>query len=106
MAQKPDEQAVCARCGKDLDSNNMYLAHDSSSARSAGLCRVEHIVAWVMRGAEWQVEKPWELAPDERTAEGEIELLRRRDGTETTTAFESPDALRQWASAGGPWARD
>lgn len=68
------------------------------------LCRSEHIVAWVMRGAQWQLERPWEVAAEQRAANGPIRLVRHRSGVVSEREFDDPEALREWASRGGFWS--
>lgn len=80
------------------------MVHGSGAGEAAFLCRVEHIVAWVLRGAPWQLERPWEAAPEDRVAHGALVLERHRAGEKVTYKFESPEELRAWASRGGPWA--
>lgn len=82
------------------------MIRDSSGERSAHLCRSEHIVAWVMRGAEWQLERPWEVASADRRATGALVLTRVRAGERIERSFASAEELREWASAGGFWAAD
>ncbi|MBJ7354897.1 MAG: hypothetical protein JHC98_08735 [Thermoleophilaceae bacterium] len=68
------------------------------------MCRSEHIVAWVMRGAQWQWERPWEIEPGDRSAGGPVEVERARSGASIERSFESPEELRAWASAGAFWS--
>ena len=84
----------CARCGREIDPDEHYEVVGVASVK---LCRVEHIVAWVMRGARWKDGTP-------SGASEPLELIRRRAGSEINERFESPEELRAWASAGGHWA--
>lgn len=106
MTEKPLEQAVCARCGTAIDVADCFLISDPEGERTAHLCRTEHIVAWVMRGAEWQFERPWEVDVTDRRATGELVLTRVRSGERIELSFDGPEELREWASAGGFWAAD
>lgn len=101
---KPHEQAVCARCGAAIDVADFFEIRAKDGAGSAFLCRTEHIVAWVMRGAEWQLERPWEVAEVDRRASGPLTLVRGRSGEATERTFEDTEALRKWAVAGGFWS--
>lgn len=98
------EPAACARCGKAIDPDDSFLVIAGAGGGQAAICRVEHIVAWVMRGAGWQSERPWEDGVP-KAADGPVTLIRRRAGAELDEQFESPEGLRAWASAGGHWAR-
>ncbi len=102
--EKPLEQAVCARCDRAIDLADHFEIRDLAGAGQAFLCRSEHIVAWVLRGAGWQFERPWEIDPERRAASGRLLLIRRRAGEELSREFENIDALKEWASAGGFWA--
>ena len=97
----PAEPVVCARCGTSIDPDDSYLVRSDDGDGQAAICRTEHIVAWVMRGAGWQSDTPWEAG----NATGAVTLVRRRAGEEIVEQFESPEGLRAWASAGGHWAK-
>ena len=74
----------CARCNAVLDPADCFVVEGT------GLCRLEHIVAWVLRGG----------AP-----EGPLTVTRHRMGHEIADEFPDAEALRAWASAGGAWSR-
>ena len=74
----------CARCNAPLDPADCFVVEGT------GLCRLEHIVAWVLRGG----------AP-----EGPLTVTRHRMGHEVVDSFDSAEELRAWASAGGRWGR-
>jgi len=103
--EKPLEQAVCARCGAAIDPSDSFQVRSDDGEGTAFLCRTEHIVAWVLRGAPWQLERPWDHPEEERNARGAVVLERRRAGLTVTTKFDDLEALRSWASAGGAWGR-
>ena len=94
-SQTPLEKEFCARCGREIDPDDHFEVVGEQSVK---LCRVEHIVAWVMRGARWKDGTP---AGDGSA----LSLIRRRAGTEISEQFESPEGLRAWASAGGHWGK-
>lgn len=96
--------ASCARCGRPIDAADHFVVTSPDGSSRAALCRTEHIVAWVLRGAAWQVERPWEVEPAERSAAGPVRLVRVRSGETLEREFADPDELRAWASAGGFWA--
>lgn len=86
------------RCGNAVDPDDSYKVMDPESDEFAWICRVEHLVAWVLRGAGWDSGSA-NAAPDVP-----LILERHRAGARTTYEFENPEALRAWASAGGPWS--
>lgn len=90
----------CARCAREIDSDDAYSVVDALTEQTVWICRVEHIVAWVMRGAKFGDGR------NARPAEGALRLTRHRSGTQTEYAFDNPEALRAWASAGGPWGSE
>lgn len=106
MSEKPLEQAVCARCGAAIDPSDHFEVLAIGGDGSAFLCRSEHIVAWVMRGAQWQVDRPWELDPDARSADGAVKVKRARSGQIIEREFASSEELRAWASAGAFWSQE
>jgi hypothetical protein len=73
---------------------------------SAYLCRSEHIVAWVMRGAQWQFESPWEVDAEVRSATGGVRVERARSGEIIQRSFKNTEELRAWASAGAFWSAE
>jgi hypothetical protein len=101
---KPLEQAVCARCGTAIDPSDHFLVRAARGDGSAYLCRSEHIVAWVMRGAQWQFERPWEVDAEARSASGAVRVERARSGAIIEREFDSSEDLRAWASAGAFWS--
>ncbi|MBJ7457621.1 MAG: hypothetical protein JHD02_00390 [Thermoleophilaceae bacterium] len=98
-------QAVCARCGAAIDLSDHFHVRALDGEAGAFLCRTEHIVAWVMRGAHWQLERPWEVDAELRSATGGVQLRRARSGETIERSFASVDDLRAWASAGGFWSQ-
>lgn len=85
------------RCGNAIDSEDAYKVLDPSSDEHAWICRVEHLVAWVLRGAGW------DSGLSEADPDAPLLVERHRAGTTTEYSFENLEALRSWASAGGPW---
>lgn len=98
--------AVCARCGKAIDGNDCFEIRGQGPDQFAHLCRSEHVVAWVLRGAQWQLEKPWEAAKEDLAADGSLHLIRHRDGESITRDFANAEDLRAWASAGAFWGEN
>jgi hypothetical protein len=105
-SNKPLEQAVCARCGAAIDPSDHFVVRSAVGDASAYLCRSEHIVAWVMRGAQWQFERPWEIDAADRAADGALRVERERSGQTIERDFANPEELRAWASAGAFWSSE
>ena len=63
-------------------------------------------MAWVMRGAQWQLERPWEVDAEDRTASAGVTVERARSGETIKRAFDNTEELRVWASAGAFWSVD
>lgn len=106
MSDKPLEQAVCARCGAAIDPSDHFEVLATDGDEAAYLCRSEHIVAWVMRGAQWQFDRPWEIDPEARSATGAVKVKRARSGQIIERDFASAEELRAWASAGAFWSQE
>jgi hypothetical protein len=81
----------CARCGRALDPDDCFRVVGQGEGDPAGFCRLEHIVAWVLRGAD-------PVPP--------LTLTHHRLGHEIVDEFGSVDELRAWASGGGRWGRE
>lgn len=80
-----------------IDSEDCYSVSSADLSRRVWICRVEHIVAWVLRGATW------DDGQDDASSDGRLKLTRFRAGTASELVFDDPERLREWASAGGPW---
>lgn len=106
IGEKPVEQAVCARCGAAIDPSDHFVVRAVNTDGTAFLCRSEHIVAWVMRGAQWQFDRPWEIDADERSASAGVKVERARSGQRIEREFASAEELRAWASAGAFWSTE
>ena len=106
MTEEPLVQAVCARCGAAIDPSDHFEVLAVDGDGSAFLCRSEHIVAWVMRGAQWQFDRPWDIDPGARSATGALKVKRSRSGQIIERDFESAEELRAWASDGAFWSRE
>ena len=103
----------CTWCGAAVASDEGFRCVEPAGARLATFCRLEHIVAWGLRGAHW------EAAPADLTAsvEGDcsfcggelpdtrVIVVRARGEARVTDGFCNVDHLVQWAKAGGHYAR-
>jgi hypothetical protein len=83
--------------------------------RRAVFCRLEHIVAWAIRGARWEPlpegghARAEELVDDcahcgARLEEAHVLLVRARGEHRVPDGFCSVDHLLEWAKAGGRYA--
>ncbi len=103
----------CARCGRALNADDAFGLTGLGEGERAGFCRLEHVVAWVMRGATWDragssATRPAE--PPERCSECEaapasLVLVHHRLGRAVADGFCSLEHLRAWSAAGGRWRR-
>lgn len=104
MTSETDSKATCARCGDPIDPADYFLISAETGDGEVAICRTEHIAAWVMRGAAWQLDRPWEVEAAAHSANGPLRLERHRSGEVVVRRFVSADELGQWAIAGGFWA--
>jgi hypothetical protein len=101
----------CARCGRDLGDGDAFALTGGDPGERASFCRLEHVVAWVLRGATWDpagsvARRPAELP--ERCSQCDasapaLVLVHHRLGSEVIDGFCSIEHLRAWCSAGGRW---
>lgn len=101
--QRPSEIAVCARCGTPVAPADHFRVSSADGTAEAVFCRSEHIVAWVLRGAQWQTDRPWEVPPVQRAAQGPLLLERVRADERIERRFKDTEELRRWSSDGGFW---
>ena len=105
----------CTWCGTPVAAYDGYRLYAPAGERHAVFCRLEHIVAWGIRGAHWEAGvDPWTAAADEAisrcaqcaTELGEVHVLlvRARGDHRIPDGFCSVDHLVEWAKAGGRWA--
>lgn len=92
-----------------------FRLYAPAGERHAMFCRLEHIVAWGIRGAHWEagVDRS-AAAADEAVSRcahcaaplGEVHVLlvRARGDHRIPDGFCSVDHLVDWAKAGGRWA--
>jgi hypothetical protein len=77
---------TCSWCGSDA-GEDYWSARSDTDEHQAILCRLEHVVPWAMKGPGW----------------GAVVLVHHRAAHEITETFESVEAMRAWAAAGGRW---
>jgi hypothetical protein len=65
-----------------------FRAEEHPGARVATFCRLEHVVPWAMRRADWQ---------------GGVSVTRHRGEHRIHDEFASVGDFADWAKAGGRW---
>jgi hypothetical protein len=107
-------QATCSACEHGIDAEEGWRAYQPSAARWTAFCRLEHLVPWSFRGAEWR-EGPSTLPPgceheprcalcDEALGDDRVALIRHRGGYRIADGFCSEKHMVEWAKSGGRWA--
>lgn len=107
-------EAACGWCKLHVGPDDGLRLYEPESGSCAAFCRLEHVVPWLMRGADW--DSDGELDEDDeglglgrcaQCGDGldheRILLVRHRGPYRIGDAFCGPEHLRQWASAGGRW---
>ena len=107
--------AACTWCGAQVPADDGFRVYAPAGERHAVFCRLEHVVAWGIRGAHWEagVDRTAAVA-DEAVSEcaycatplGDVHVLlvRTRADHRIPDGFCSVDHLVEWAKAGGRWA--
>ncbi len=107
---------VCTWCGTAVERDDGYRLAEPAGERRAAFCRLEHVVPWAIQGPHWEPGSPPEPsglgeAADtcshcgERLSDVHVLLVRHRGEHRIPDAFCSVTHLREWAQAGGRWAR-
>lgn len=107
--------AECTWCGTPVALEDGYRAFAPAGERQALFCRLEHVVAWGIRGAHWQAGIDGEAVAadqevsrcafcDARLADAHVLLVRARGEHRIPDGFCSVDHMVEWAKAGGRWA--
>ncbi len=102
---------ACTWCGEPVAADDGLRAR--SGQGRATFCRLEHVVPWVMRGADWEPgsEPP---VPDAGAAcavcgaplgAGAVSLVRTRGPHEVADGLCGTEHLLAWAKAGGRYGR-
>lgn len=108
-------QDRCAWCGVDVEPTGGFRAYEVEGGRRAVFCRLEHIVAWAIRGAWWEpLPEAAHARADELVHEcahcgaplepAHVLLVRARGPHRVPDGFCGVDHLLAWAKAGGRWA--
>jgi hypothetical protein len=106
---------ACTWCGRRVEADDGFRLYAPAGERHAVFCRLEHIVAWGIRGAHWEagVDRV-AAAADEAVSQCalcaaplrdvHVLLVRARGDHRIPDGFCSVDHLVDWAKAGGRWA--
>lgn len=105
----------CTWCGTDVDPDDGFRAYEVAGARRAVFCRLEHVVAWGIRGAHWDAAAEGEGAETDAgvhecahcgapLGEAHVLLVRLRGEARIPDGFCTVDHLLAWARRGGRWA--
>lgn len=76
----------CSWCGASVGPGEGFRAEEQPGERSAVFCRLEHVVPWAMKRADW---------------EGGVVVTRHRGEHRIHDAFPSVDDFAAWAKGGG-----
>jgi len=106
----------CTWCGAEVDPYDGFRARQEPGARTAVLCRLEHVVPWAMQGARWEAAEAEEtpVAPEtpdicarcgQPLTDARVTLTRHRGEHRIPDSFCSVDHMARWANAGGRYAR-
>jgi hypothetical protein len=104
---------VCSWCGNKVDKDDGFRVAEPDGERVATFCRLEHVVAWILKGPHWEPGKIAAADSDsglgvcahcgEDVAEGRVLLVRHRGEHRIGDAFCSLDHLLAWTKRGGRW---
>jgi ribosomal protein L24E len=109
------EHDRCAWCGADVELGDGFRAYEMDGGRRAVFCRLEHIVAWAIRGAWWEPLEDIEHAHADDLVHdcahcgaplvpGHVLLVRARGVHRVPDGFCTVGHLLEWAKAGGRYA--
>jgi hypothetical protein len=103
---------VCSWCGVDVGRDEGFRAAEPAGERRAVFCRLEHIVPWIIQGADWErgrITRSGE--PDDALGrcalcgadlgEHRVLLVRHRGEHRIGDAFCRTEHLLEWAKGGG-----
>lgn len=95
---------ACVWCGASAADG--FVLVDAANARGARFCRLEHLVAWSIRGPRWEAAPAAVDALPERcslceAAAPALLLVRTRGPHRIVDGFCTLDHLLAWARAGG-----
>jgi len=105
-------ELACTWCGTAVAPDSGYRVAEPTGERRAIFCRLEHIVPWVIQGAQWLPGREpgpqhnglgrcaWCAQP---VGDRVVLLVRHRGAHRLGDAFCGTEHLLEWAKAGGRW---
>jgi hypothetical protein len=104
----------CSWCANDVDADDGFRVAEPDGERRATFCRLEHVVPWIIQGADWQ---PGRIVDDEdddaalgvcalcgeELGDGRVLVVRHRGAHRIADGFCRLDHLLDWAKRGGRW---
>jgi hypothetical protein len=107
----------CAWCGRPVGQDDGFRLVEHPGNRGAAFCRLEHVVPWAMRGAQWEAGEALERSGLDELREcshcgrlldeSQLRLVRHRRVSgqlhRIPDGFCSVEHLLEWAKAGGRW---
>lgn len=119
-----DESMTCSWCATAAPGEGSFRLVDFTARRQVAFCRLEHVIPWIIREGKRQRGTVESLGNEQLDAArdrlgqrcshcGEpvgqagrpLLLTRQRAGQSIDDSFCGFEHLRQWAAAGGRWAR-
>jgi hypothetical protein len=104
---------VCSWCGNKVDKDDGFRLGEPAGERRAVFCRLEHIVAWILKGPHWDAGRIATADVDsalgvcahcgEEVGDARVLLVRHRGEHRIGDAFCSLDHLLAWTKRGGRW---
>jgi hypothetical protein len=102
----------CSWCGTDVGSDDGFRVAEPEGEHRATFCRLEHIVPWIMQGAEWE---PGRIVPagdpddalgrcaqcGDPLGDSRILVVRHRGQHRIGDAFCRLEHVLDWAKGGG-----
>jgi hypothetical protein len=106
---------ACSWCGEPVEEDAGFRACEPDGEHQAVFCRLEHVVPWVIQGAQWspgsalgEDDDPDGLGTCVRCGaeldERRVLLVRHRGPHRIADTFCGTAHLLEWAKAGGRWA--
>jgi hypothetical protein len=102
----------CTWCGTGVDADDGFRVAEPEAERKAIFCRLEHVVPWIIQGADWE---PGRIIPSgdpddalgrcalcgDALGDPRVLVVRHRGQHRIGDAFCHLDHLLDWAKGGG-----